>query len=350
MKNNNSALKIAGVYTGAILGAGFASGKELIVFFARFGIWAAAGLVLSGILFYLAGKGIFDFIHKTNSDSYDFFIDEIFGKKIGTFVKIVSFLFLITLFSTMIAAGGEILSLIKGINVFYGRIIMTSLCFLAFLFDVKGLVQINMVMCPIIIAGGIFIGLYVFIKESGNIELYNNGFYNVTDNFVLSSFLYTSYNIITIVPVLISMKKYSSDLKTGKKGCFIASLTMTVLGLFMILPYFSLYGKIQEANVPIIKLAENYPLFIKITAAAVLFSAAATTACANGFETIKRLEEKAEKNSVEIKLLTCILGFLISSLGFRAFVEKIYPLFGFIGLFELFSIITGIHVLKKHRV
>lgn len=39
MKNNNSALKIAGVYTGAILGAGFASGKELIVFFARFGIW-----------------------------------------------------------------------------------------------------------------------------------------------------------------------------------------------------------------------------------------------------------------------------------------------------------------------
>ena len=46
-------LKIAGAFVGVIVGAGFASGRELLLFFVDFGVWGLAGALVSAALFTL---------------------------------------------------------------------------------------------------------------------------------------------------------------------------------------------------------------------------------------------------------------------------------------------------------
>ena len=44
-------LQIAAVYVGTIVGAGFATGQEIVEFFSRFGFIGLIGILMSGYLF-----------------------------------------------------------------------------------------------------------------------------------------------------------------------------------------------------------------------------------------------------------------------------------------------------------
>ena len=48
-------LKIAGAFVGVIVGAGFASGRELLLFFVDFGVWGLVGALVSAALFTFLG-------------------------------------------------------------------------------------------------------------------------------------------------------------------------------------------------------------------------------------------------------------------------------------------------------
>jgi len=56
MKNEGvTTFKVAAVYIGTIVGAGFATGQEVLQFFNRFGIWGLGGLAVATILFIVSG-------------------------------------------------------------------------------------------------------------------------------------------------------------------------------------------------------------------------------------------------------------------------------------------------------
>ena len=46
-----STLKIAGTYIGTVVGAGFATGQEVLQFFTRFGIRGLTGIIITTVLF-----------------------------------------------------------------------------------------------------------------------------------------------------------------------------------------------------------------------------------------------------------------------------------------------------------
>ena len=58
MDKYKNALKIAGVYIGLVIGAGFASGREVKTFFTSYGkIWPA-GMKFTGVLLSVFGRMI----------------------------------------------------------------------------------------------------------------------------------------------------------------------------------------------------------------------------------------------------------------------------------------------------
>ena len=74
-------LKITFVLIGAIIGAGFASGKEIYIFFFSYGIKGIAGLIISisliGVIIYYSLK----IIVKNKITTYKEFLNEIFKRK-----------------------------------------------------------------------------------------------------------------------------------------------------------------------------------------------------------------------------------------------------------------------------
>ncbi len=49
-------VKIASIYVGTVIGAGFASGREIIDFFGIYGLKGILGMIIAGILFSLIGS------------------------------------------------------------------------------------------------------------------------------------------------------------------------------------------------------------------------------------------------------------------------------------------------------
>lgn len=49
--NWSQALQIAAVYVGTVVGAGFATGKEIVEFFSRFGFIGMIGILIGGYIF-----------------------------------------------------------------------------------------------------------------------------------------------------------------------------------------------------------------------------------------------------------------------------------------------------------
>ena len=45
-------LKIGSAFVGLIVGAGFASGQEVMQYFTSFGIWGTVGAIITGLLFW----------------------------------------------------------------------------------------------------------------------------------------------------------------------------------------------------------------------------------------------------------------------------------------------------------
>ena len=58
MKTNwGAAIQIAAVYVGTVVGAGFATGREIVEFFSRFGFIGLISMIMSGyILIFLGSK------------------------------------------------------------------------------------------------------------------------------------------------------------------------------------------------------------------------------------------------------------------------------------------------------
>lgn len=52
----SEAWQIAAVYVGTVIGAGFATGREIMEFFTRYGTAGTVGIIISGCLFIWGGR------------------------------------------------------------------------------------------------------------------------------------------------------------------------------------------------------------------------------------------------------------------------------------------------------
>ena len=333
--------KTAAVYTGTVLGAGFASGKELVSFFVCHGMSGIFGMLLSGVFFSLIGFCVLKIVYERKITNYHDFSVYIFGEKLGVLSEWLVCAFLLVLFSAMISAGGEMSHTVFKISRLKGEIILSLLCFITFLFQLDGFVDINTLLAPILVIGGIFTGIYIYISPPEAAQTFKPLLSNFlhTKNFVTSSLIYVSYNIITAVTVLVSLNSLISSKKVSVLGGTLGGVCVCLLGISMSLPLFSQYSRIHSAQMPILNIVLDYNI-LKYIYVIILLSAIFTTALANGFSLIQNFENK-KGGKLFIKIFLTLWGIAAAQIGFSTFIEHVYPFFGIIGLFEGIMIIRA---------
>ncbi len=331
-------MKIAGVYTSVILGAGFASGAELLNFFVRFGLSGFYGLLLSGLFFAVLGFAVIELSRTYHITSHRDFISIIFGR-LSFVAELIIMLFVGTIFSTMLAACGAIVRDCGIINTPFsfsaGVIGLGILCFIVFLFDLDALMKINALICPVMVIGGVVVGLLSFYE---NFYGAKSVFNILGNNWLFSSILYTSYNIITAVFVLVALSKDSKSKASSLWGSVLGSLCMTILGFSLFLAlYFARRNVNDSSELPMLSILIGkdiaYGFYLLILSLAIF-----TTALANGFALISFLSH--HMNPLLAKALVTILAMLLAHIGFSSFIGMLYPLFGYLGLIEIFLILN----------
>lgn len=295
------------IYIGAIVGAGFASGQEIAVFF---GLDATGfGIPVAGFLFMLSSYRVFSDLNKYNITSYEHYLKEktyIFTP----FYKIISLLFCCASYGIMVSG---VHTVFENYNIRFGGILFAIICFFIFLWDLKGIEIVNIISTPLIIIGMILTGIRsvpVFADQA------------------LKTTYYVAYNMLSCLPVLCSFNTYIKNKKQAGVVAIISGLILTLLMLIV-----NIATPIDYSEMPMLQSAANAGLGNVYSI--VLILAMLTTAVSSGFGFIKSAGIKPFFSNI-ILFLTSIV---MLSFGFAPLVENIFVFFGILSTSLLFFVI-----------
>ena len=331
-------LKISSIYVGTVIGAGFASGREIIEFFGIYGLKGIFGMTISGILFSILGSLLLLKIYTNKINGFDDLLYKIFGKHLSQVLDIIIIISLYTGFSIMISASGAIFKEELGMAYSSGVFFMIILSFIVFLFNIEGLSFINSILVPLLTIGIIFTAIY--LNTMGEYDFYNINGVNLSHkgNFFTSALLYVGSNSLIIIIVFSSLFPLINSKKNAITGGLVGGFILYILGLSILLSMLIYYPNVINMDIPMLKItnyiSSNYRKFYAL----ILWCAIFTTAIANGSSFVNRFSNN--KNKLIVSGIFCIISIPLANIGFSKLISFIYPVFGLIGFFVLIFILV----------
>ena len=334
MKN---VIKVVFVIIATLVGAGFASGKEIYSFFFVYGIQGVLGIFISSIIISTIIYNVFKICNKNKINTYQEFCEYIANKnensKIAVLLNnIVNIVLLIT-FYIMISGFSSFLNQEFGINEFIGSALILLLCYFTFLKNINGLINISNYLIPILIVFLVFIST----KNLNIISNYNSIFINIHISQykgIITSILYASYNCIILIPVLITLKNLIKDIKS--------TILISIINFILIIILsFSVYNLLLQGNenifcleMPIIEIVKIYGKFYTNIYIVMIGISIFTTAISTG---CTFLNNCSKNKKIFKRNLILMLGtaFLLSQISFTTLVNLLYPVLGIIGIIEI---------------
>ena len=335
MVERKNIAKTACVYVGIIFGAGFASGQEHITFFLRYGPWGAAGVVLAAAAMALCGWAVLDICVRRRVASYKDFMALVFGPRLGSVLDIVTGMFIFVVFSAMLAGTGALGQQLIGINFTAGVVIVAILTLAVLLFDLKGMVRLNILISPILVLGALAMGLLaIFSAHTPAFAIRSH-----ISFWPASALIYAAYNMITAAAVLSALPGLVTTRRQAKWGAITGGAVLGIIGLVLCLAMFGNLAAVQNVQLPMLALAANHGDTIEAAYGLLLFLAIFTTAVTSGFSLTGWLAARTGLPNLRIKIALTALGIAAAHAGFSTIVENAYGFFGFLGLFVMVVIV-----------
>ncbi len=337
--NNSNVFKIVSTYISIILGAGFISGKELYFFFGRYHLFGIATLFLSCLLFLLILYKQLTIIKHNPIDEYHSFSVVVFNKNISGYIENISLFFLFVTASTMISAFTQTLVDAFNLPMFFSQIIIFAITIYFLITGVQKIITLNTFLFPAMFLGILIIGTYLIFYNT--VPTFNH-LQSINDNKVVAllfALLYVSFNSLTVIPMMCTLKPFVDSKKTIKNSTFSSAITLFLLGICLLIPIINSVNIIGNTSIPILKLIKNIDLLNYIYLI-VLILAIISTLISSIYAFTSTLEQKLSLSSkYAIKLIVVLLAIFLSNIGFTLFVSVIYPLFGLLGLVQIYYIL-----------
>ena len=338
-------LKIVFVIIGTLIGAGFISGKEIYLFFYKYGIYGFFGIILMSLFFGIIIYKLLIKIKKYKINNYEELLNKINNNKIiiNLLIKKIINVFLLISFFIMVACFGALINQIYKIPIFISNIFFCILCDLIYFKNINGIIKINQILIPILIFFMLFIGINIFLNNNINLfslEKININYLKIKNNinWIFYSLLYVSYNSILLIPVIsnLELKKLNYDKIT--KISIISSLLIFLLSgiIFFILIKGNNY--FFNLELPIEAIIEKYLYKAKIIYIFIIFIAIFTSSVSAGYSFLINVS-KNKKQFIFYLIIINFFAILVSNIGFSKLVEILYPFFGFLGLIQILLII-----------
>lgn len=334
--------KIIFVIIGALIGAGFASGQEIYVFFYTYGMKGLMGIIISSVLIGYIIYKTFKIIQKNDISTYREFLEIIIEKDKKNLISILNLIintFLLVTFFIMISGFGAYFEQQLGIDSLIGSVILAILCYIVFMTSTKGIVKVSTIIVPFLI----FFIIYIGIQILGIIDISNIQQYTINNNnslmFILKSILYSSYNSILLIPVLITLKDYLKNNRINKYTSILTTIIVATLSIILFLILSKIDVNIENLQMPAVYLVSKISKILAIIYGFIILSSIFTTSISIGNSFIQNICEK-KKSYQHIALIMCITSIFVSKIGFSNLVQILYPFFGYLGIIQIIKIIS----------
>lgn len=336
-----SALKIAGAYIGTVVGAGFASGQEILQFFAVFGALGLWGIVISTLMFIVFGYIIMSIGNKISATSH---LDILRYSGGGYFILVMDILISLFIFcslTAMIAGSGALFSQQLGLPKMLGCLFMVVLTVLTVLCGFGGVVNSISALVPFLLTAVIGVSLFALTNKPPNfVPIATQTASPFIGGWLPASILYASYNLIMSVAVLASLGASARDKRAIKNGAMLGGLGLGAAAIMICLTLQTNIGSIENLELPFMHIAAGLAPAARIVYAVVLISEVYTTAVSALYGCYARISGFTRSPTQKLPvLIVSALAFAASTFSFSNIVKYLYPLIGYCGVFLLLSLL-----------
>ncbi|RDV82866.1 hypothetical protein [Ammonifex thiophilus] len=341
-KGQIGALAIAGTYIGTVVGAGFASGQEILQFFTLQGVASFPSLCLSAFLFFFFGLAILEAGYKLKARSHAEVTRWAAGDWGGRLLDLLITFFLFATLAVMAAGAGALLTEQFALPPLAGRVILLGLTLLTVLAGFSGVVTSISLVAPVLVTGALFLGVCLGLKHPPDwheLKTWSSLYRPAIPFGPLSVLVYVSYNLVMAVCVLAPL-----GARAGGEGALRWGALGGALGLFLgsaaiNLGLLSFPWEAVRFEVPMVHLAGQFSPWVQGGYALILLAEVYTTAVASLFGLVNRLVPGEGRFFRFLALLAALAAFGVSLLGFASLVRYLYAAVGLAGLFFLGSIL-----------
>lgn len=342
----------AGSYVATIIGSGYATGQEIMQFFAYYGMTGVVAAFISMAIFILLAVEALNRGRLTKpKDSMNIF-SLYLGKNLGKAFNVFVSIFLFAVFVVMVSGAGATLNEYYGLNPYVGRVGMVAVSYITVSLGLNKLSNVLGNIGPVIIIFTILVAAVSLSKNIGHLQA-GIDFVNTAalqkpaPNGIFSGVLYASFNVILVVAFLAGLGSTTESKKECVWGGTLGGASLMVADLLMYLAILSQADTLFDKNIPTLVLADQISPLIGKLFSIVLMLGIFSTAAPLLWQVSNKLAPDGTKKFKVVALVIAVGGLVGGFLPFNKLVGTIYPYTGYIGIAMLVIIAFRVFQFKS---
>lgn len=329
-------LKIAMAFVGIVVGAGFASGQEVLQYFVAFGLNGIWGAVLSGLVMTLMAMVILQLGSYFRAGEHG----EVF-KRVShpIFSRILDIGVVITLFSTgfvMFAGAGSNMEQQWGLPIWVGAILMLLLVLAAGMLDVDKVTAVIGAITPFILAFIMLASVYTLLTADVDVSRLDAAAQATVDttlpHWTVAAVNSVGFNLMVAVSMAIVIGGSMFNPRWAGIGGLVGGLIYSLMLLVSTLTLFAAVESVGADALPMLTIINQLHPWLGQAMAVVIYGMIFNTALGMFYALGRRLTARNPDRFRVVYIGVTILGFILSFIGFQTLVAYVYPVLGYIGL------------------
>lgn len=337
-------LSVAFAYVGVIVGAGLASGQDLLQYFLSFGAKGLIGIVALGVLNVIFGVVALQLGSYFRSDNHDEVFERITHPVLRRVIDVVLIFSAFTMGFVMLAGAGANLQQQFGVPTWAGSLLCALLVILTAFLDFDRIMNVIGVFTPIIMIAIAVLAIYSLVTPHAGIAELNAAARNVTPalpNLWLATINYFALCVVGGIAMAFvlggSILRIGEARRAGRIGGVLIAL---VLGADALALYLNV-DRIWDVNVPALEIARSiHPLFA-FGYTLVIFALIYNTAFSLFYSTARRFSGGSTSRMRLVLVGVVAAGYAASFMGFKKLIGVMYPVIGWLGVVLLIILAVG---------
>ena len=335
---------IAMAVVGLIVGAGFASGQEMMQYFVAFGRMGIWGAVMAGIIMAASAAAVLSLASYFLADEHTAVFDRISSPIMS---RVLDIAVMITLFSTgfvMFAGAGSNLNQQFGLPIWVGSVIMMVLVLAAGMLDVDKVSAIIGGITPFIIVFLVGAAIYSIINADGTLaelEPATAGLLTTLPNWWVSALNYVGFSLMVAVSMAIVIGGTQINPREAGVGGLLGG---AIFGGLLIIVSVALFYSVEAVggdDMPMLTIVDRVNPTLGVAMAVVVYGMIFNTAIGMFYALGKRLTRNRKDRFRPVFLGSVAVGLALSFIGFQTLVSTVYPAIGYIGIVLIIVVIVA---------
>ncbi len=330
MKNFYSTLNFSFLIVGSMVGAGFASGKEILTFFEKFSLLSFFSLIVICLLLYYLLKVFCVIGRKLKIETLED-INEVVFKKWSKLISVFIIVSLMIINSSMIAGSDSIgKQFFSSYDFEFIGLITIVLAMIVTYSGFKNLKKINFYLIIfLLIVINILSGIAIFTPRSVVTAPETISVFTAAKPLVFP-FLWLALNMFT-TSYLASIDAQRVSKKVSDSGSFFAALFVSLSIGNVLVALTKHYDCVKFSDIPMLKLAEIVGGIAPALYAFILWASIFTTLISSMYGVVTFTNKYVKNKFFSIAIVGGV-AYAFSRFGFSFIVDVIYPIQGVIGV------------------